>query len=83
MQLEWFDWEDTLHDLARIGHPTCAHWWGARMRGPAFGALCYVCDQTIVTWARNYPITHKAKVAIEDHKIFHRSETIPSRTSQH
>lgn len=82
-QLFVFDWEDDLHTLARVGHPTCAWWWGARMAGPRYGARCYICDKTFTTWARNYPMTAKAKRAVEDHKISHRAATIPSpRTAQ-
>lgn len=77
-QIEVYDWEDDLYALARIKHRTCVWWWGARMAGPRFGAKCYICDVQITTWARNYPMTTKAKLAVEGHKMFHRAQTIPS-----
>lgn len=77
-QLAVFDWEDDLVALARVGHRTCAWWWGARMTPVAFGAFCYVCDTQFTTWSRRWPITQRAQHDVERHKMFHRAQTIPS-----
>jgi hypothetical protein len=47
----------------------------------SFGAQCYVCDTQITTWARNYPMTLRAKQAVERHKFLHRVEVIPPHST--
>lgn len=41
-----------------------------------YGAFCYVCDTLIVTWARNFPMTERAKNAVEAHKQHHHVQAI-------
>lgn len=80
-QLSVYDWEDDLVAAGRVGHPTIAWWHGYRMTPVAFGAFCYVCDTLICSWSRRWPITNKAKTAIEDHKMAHRAQMVSARIS--
>lgn len=77
-QLFVYDWEDDLDRLARTHHRTCAWWWGIRRAGPRYGARCYICDKTFTTWSHKYPMTATAKRAVEEHKMHHRLQTLPS-----
>lgn len=64
-----FDW--SLTERARLIHPTCVWWWGARAIDGTFGAWCYLCERHVTTWHRAFPITQGAITAILTHRDLH------------
>ena len=57
-----------LTAAARLRRPAVVWWWGERNHEGRFGALCYLCDELIATWARAYPITQAARSQIIRHR---------------
>lgn len=57
-----------LLEHARRRRATIAWWWGKRGYDRAYGAYCYLCDTMIVTWARRWPMTDKARAAVMQHR---------------
>ncbi len=60
-----------LVDLARANNRLVAWWWGTRARDERSGAFCYICDDWIVNYSRNWPVTLEAKKAIHAHRAVH------------
>lgn len=82
-QLTVYDWEDELYERARRNRRMVAWWHGYRMTPVAFGDVCYICNRTVATWSRRWPITRKAQRLIETHKMFHRAEMVsPGSTNE-
>lgn len=71
VQLHRDRYDDTLTMLARVRRPRVLWWWGAGRVEGRWGAICYLCDQLIDTWARRYPITERAKTSIDTHRSAH------------
>lgn len=70
-QEEHGDEDLKLLELARENHPEVRWWWNQRTEGRLHGAYCYICDLLIETWARRWPMTWRAKRAVEEHRRQH------------
>lgn len=70
-----------LVDRAHTEHPRVIWWHGTKAAPRKFGAYCYLCEDYITTWARNFPITGKAKDAIARHRDWHLSRMQEGRNA--
>jgi len=65
------EWDNALVAIAKQGHPRVAWWWGEQRVGDVRGAVCYVCDRTIVEWPFTGAPPKAALSMVEDHRNTH------------
>lgn len=65
-----------LVETARRTHPMATWWWGHRNTEDGNGALCYLCDCLIERWDRRWPMTEKAKHAVQEHRMTHLTKNL-------
>lgn len=64
--VEGIDW--SMRTAARRRHQNATWWWGQRQTETGYGAVCYLCDTLIATWARKWPMTQEARRLVEEHR---------------
>ena len=74
VQTEVLGTDLVLRSKARKRHPSVTWWWNQRTVGFVHGALCYLCDKQVATWARRWPIPQQAIEAVMAHRAEHLAE---------
>jgi hypothetical protein len=66
--------DNLLTQRARAQGSRRVWWWNQRTAGTVHGAWCYLCYSYIATWARTYPMTQGARMAVMVHRNGHMSD---------